>query len=113
MQTQQSLLRLLRIKFNMTNVFIQKNSVLVKPRVTEKSGIASELKNIFTFEVTKDATKGSVSKAISTLYKVKPVKVNIVNLPSKKVFVRGKWGQTPKIKKALVYLKKGDKIEFI
>ncbi|MEK9184777.1 MAG: 50S ribosomal protein L23 [Patescibacteria group bacterium] len=97
----------------MTNNVLQKNSVLLKPRVTEKSGIASEQKNIFTFEVTKDSTKSQIAQAIINLYKVTPLKVNIVNLPSKKVSIRGKWGQTPKVKKALVYLKKEDKIEFI
>ncbi|MCR4334596.1 MAG: 50S ribosomal protein L23 [Patescibacteria group bacterium] len=97
----------------MTSNAIQKNNVLLKPRVTEKSGLASEHKSVFTFEVSKDATKLQITKAINDLYKVIPVKVNIINLPSKRVLVRGKLGQTPKVKKALVYLKKGDKIEFI
>ena len=47
------------------------------------------------------------------MYKVSPMKVRIVNLPAKKVFVRGKWGEKTSVKKAYVYLKKGDKIEII
>jgi len=39
--------------------------------------------------------------------------VRIVNIPAKKVFVRGKRGQKNAIKKAYVELKKGDKIELI
>ncbi len=61
----------------------------------------------------KDAGKAQVSKAVSEIYKVEPVKVNIVKNPSKRVFVRGKKGVKSGVKKAYVYLKKGDKIEVI
>jgi large subunit ribosomal protein L23 len=81
-----------------------------KPRITEKAGIAGEA-NIYTFEVDKNATKGKIKQAVKELYKVTPVKVNIINLPVKNVFVRGKFGTQAGIKKALVFLKKGDKIE--
>jgi large subunit ribosomal protein L23 len=87
--------------------------VLVRPRITEKAGIQSETDRVYTFEVTKNATKGAIVKAVEELYKVAPIKVNIVNLPAKTKFVRGKWGRTTGVKKAFVYLKKGDKIEFI
>jgi large subunit ribosomal protein L23 len=84
---------------------------LYRPRITEKSGLANEAHNIYTFEVAKEATKSSVAKAIKALYKVTPVKVRTINLPGKTVFVRGRWGTKSAVKKALVYLKKGDKIE--
>lgn len=85
--------------------------VILRPRITEKSGIANEASNIYTFEVAKNATKGTVAQAIKAMYKVTPVKVRTISLPSKSVFVRGKWGTKSAVKKALVYLKKGDKIE--
>jgi len=88
-------------------------SCIVKPRITEKSGIQSETMNVYTFEVRKDATKGSIEKAIKELYSFTPLKVRIVNLPAKRVFARGKVGKKSGIKKAFVYLKKGDKIAFI
>jgi ribosomal protein L23 len=50
---------------------------------------------------------------VKELYKVTPVKVNIINLPAKIVFTRGKSGRKAGVKKAVVYLKKGDKIEFV
>ncbi len=87
--------------------------IILRPRITEKSGEASEKFNLYTFEVTKNATRPSIAKAIKTLYKVTPTKVRTVNLPAKKVFVRGKFGVKTSVKKALVYLKKGDKIEFV
>jgi large subunit ribosomal protein L23 len=85
--------------------------VLVKPRVTEKASFKAEMENVFVFEVTKDSNKKSISKAITELYKVTPIRVNIAKNPSKNVFIRGKRGVKTGVKKAYVFLKKGDKIE--
>jgi len=84
-----------------------------RPRLTEKSGIQAEKSQVYTFEITPKATKTMVKKAIAEMYKVTPVKVNITRLPNKNVFVRGRKGTKSGVKKAVVYLKKGDKIEFI
>ena len=89
------------------------SEIIIRPRITEKSGLMSESLNIYTFEVLKNSTKNSISKAIKTLYKVTPTKVRIVNLPAKDIVVRGKKGTQSAVKKALVYLKKGDKIKFV
>jgi len=93
-----------------TNTPVSFVHLIKKPRITEKAGIASE-SNVYTFEVDKNATKGKVKHAIAEMYKVSPVKVNIVNLHARKVFVRGKSGTQAGVKKALVFLKKGDKID--
>ncbi|NDB58059.1 50S ribosomal protein L23 [bacterium] len=85
-------------------------TTILRPRITEKAGIMSETQNVYTFEVAKNSTKDTIAKEIKTLYKVTPTKVRIVNLPARKVFVRGNKGVQSAIKKALVYLKKGDKI---
>jgi len=87
--------------------------IIKKPRITEKSGIQAETLGVYTFEVTDKANKKNITKAVKELYKVTPVKVNITNLPAKKVFSRGKVGRRSGVKKAVVYLKKGDKIEFV
>ncbi len=73
--------------------------------------MAVESLNIFTFEVAKNASKPAIAKAIKALYKVTPLKIRTINLPRKRVFVRGKFGAQPMTRKALVYLKKGDKID--
>jgi len=86
---------------------------ILRPRITEKAGLVSEKFNAYTFEVEKDATKKTVGHAVEALYKVTPKKIAIVRLPSRKVFIRGKAGVQSGIKKAIVYLKKGDKIEFV
>lgn len=89
------------------------SQIIIRPRITEKSGFLSESSNVYTFEVARNTTKHSVSQAIKALYKFNPIKVSIVNLPAKKILVRGKPGTKQAVKKALVYLKKGDKIEFV
>lgn len=90
------------------------NELIIKnPRITEKSGLQAEGAGVYTFEVMPKANKKSIAKAVLEIYKVKAVKVNIVNLPAKKVFSRGKTGRKASVKKAIVYLKPGDKIEFV
>lgn len=86
--------------------------VLTKPHITEKASMHAE-NNVYVFEVSKRANKATVRSIVKELYKVDPVKVNIVNLPAKKVVSRGIKGMKPGKKKALVYLKKGDTIEII
>jgi large subunit ribosomal protein L23 len=82
--------------------------------VTEKATYASGAKNpVYTFEVSPAATKPEIAKAIERKYKVKPVKVNIVSLPAKAIVVRGRRGMKTAIKKALVFLKPGDKIDLV
>lgn len=92
---------------------IKPASVLIRPRVTEKAALAGERQNVYAFEVSKDATKKSVSASIREVYKVTPLSVRLVSIPKKNVFVRGKRGVKGGGKKAYVYLKSGDKIEVI
>jgi large subunit ribosomal protein L23 len=86
--------------------------ILKNPRVTEKASFSYE-QDVYTFDIAPSANKTEIEKAIFELYKVKPVKVNVVRIPKKKTFIRGKAGTKGGGKKAYVYLKKGDKIEFV
>lgn len=89
------------------------NKTIIKnPRITEK-GTNLSSNNAYLFDVTKNANKTEVKKAVAEIYKVTPVKVNILKIPVKKTFVRGKSGTRGGGKKAVVYLKQGDKIEFV
>lgn len=87
------------------------SSVIVHPRITEKAVRKSE-QNVYTFEVKRSATKFQVRDAVKALYNVTPVKVNIVNKkPAKRaVGMRGTEKHVAGMKKAYVYLKKGDSI---
>ncbi len=90
-----------------------RKDVVIRPHITEKAGIAAESKGMYTFEVTRDANKATIMKAIEAMYNVSPVKVNIINRQSRSVVIRGRKGKIAGFKKALVFLKKGDKIEFV
>jgi large subunit ribosomal protein L23 len=89
-------------------------SVILSPRITEKAVGANE-KNVYTFIVRRDATKFTVADAVKALFKVTPVKVNIVNKSPRQFMSRSKGRvQSEKgMKKAYVYLKKGDRIDLV
>lgn len=89
-------------------------TIIKHPRITEKGSVSME-RNVYTFDVVPGATKAEIEKAIFELYKVRPVKVNVLAVPRKKVAIRGRAdaGQKGGGRKALVYLKAGDKIEFV
>lgn len=90
-----------------------KNSLILRaPRVTEKSTGLAE-KGAYVFVVDQKATKASVKSVFIAKYKVTPIRINIVNLPAKKTLRRGVRGFKSATKKAIVYLKSGDKIEIV
>ena len=82
----------------------------MQARVTEKAAFMQE-KNAYTFNVAPGANKAEIKKSILAIYKVKPTKVNILPVPKKRTFYKGKAGVRGGGRKAVVYLKKGDKIE--
>jgi large subunit ribosomal protein L23 len=86
--------------------------IIKHPRITEKAAILSG-DGVYTFEIDPKATKIDVARAIKAIYKVDPVKIAISKLPAKRKIIRGKRGKTAAVKKAVVYLKKGDTIEFV
>jgi large subunit ribosomal protein L23 len=89
--------------------------VLVRPHVTEKASDLSE-KGVYVFEINKLANKMHVRMAVEKIFKVKPVKIAISigsgklmrNRNNNRVQIKKQ-----EIKKAFVYLKQGDKIEFV
>jgi large subunit ribosomal protein L23 len=87
-------------------------TIIKNPRVTEKASFASE-QNVYTFDIAPSANKTEIRKAIFALYKVHPTRVNVLSVPKKNIMSKGKEGKRGGGRKALVYLKKGDKIEFI
>lgn len=80
------------------------------PWITEKATLLNE-QGAYVFRIAKKLNKKSVALAIKQTYKVEPEKVNVINIPSKRILLRRKHAQKPGYKKAIVYLKKGDKIE--
>jgi len=84
--------------------------VLLAPHITEKSTLSAE-KGIYAFRVAPSASKVMIRQAIADLYGYKPRKITIANMPAKTRSVRGKKGVKPGYRKAMIYLKEGDKIE--
>lgn len=84
--------------------------LILRPHITEKASMQSSA-NAYTFVVDASATKLGLLNEIKADHKVTPVKINITNLPAKKVFVRGKLGVVAGTKKAVIFLKKGDTIK--
>lgn len=97
----------------MADLNLKSKNALVRPRITEKAALANSETNAYVFEVSRNATKKAVSDSIREVYKVTPRKVNLLNIPKKQVFIRGKKGTKGGGKKAYVFLKKDDKIDIM
>jgi large subunit ribosomal protein L23 len=88
--------------------------VLRRPVVTEKSNFQNSNLHQYTFEVTSSANKGLVKDAIETLFDVKVVRVNMINVSPKRT---RRWKSRRLMvrrsgyKKAIVTLATGDTID--
>jgi large subunit ribosomal protein L23 len=83
--------------------------LILAHQITEKASLQSSA-NAYTFVVAKHATKLTLLAEIKKEYKVTPKAINITNMPRRTTFIRGKIGSQAGIKKAIVFLKKGDTI---
>jgi large subunit ribosomal protein L23 len=86
--------------------------LLKTPRLTEKSVRQKELHNQVTFLVEKAANKIEIKKTVESLFKVKVLAVNTVNVLGKDKRMGRYVGKRPDWKKAIITLKEGDKIEY-
>jgi large subunit ribosomal protein L23 len=84
--------------------------VIVAPIITEKATIASE-NNQFVFKVRRNATKPQIKAAVESLFEVKVTAVNTLLRKGKNKVFRGVRGTQQDIKKAIVTLADGDRID--
>ena len=84
--------------------------VILSPVITEKSSEASEANQVV-FKVRRNATKPEIKKAIETLFGVKVLAVNTLIRKGKSKRFRGIKGRQQDVKKAVVKLAEGDKID--
>jgi len=84
--------------------------VIRKPIITEKATNALEL-NQYTFEVDHRAAKPQIKAAIEDLFNVKVVGINTMNPPRRTRRVGKFSGKRSQVKKAIVRLAAGDKIQ--
>ena len=90
-------------------------SILIKPIITEKATLASELRNCLSFQVNTKANKVEIKKAVEAAYGVSVEKVRTINVrPDRKTkFTKTgiQHGKTNAVKKALVQLAEGETID--
>ncbi len=84
--------------------------VIVSPVITEKATMASE-QNKVVFKVRKDATKPQIKAAVERLFDVKVDSVNTLIRKGKTKVFRGTLGSQSDVKKAVVTLAEGHKID--
>jgi len=86
--------------------------IIKTPRITEKA-LQMTMQSTYVFEVAMDVTKRDVVTAVKSLYGITPVKVNIVRKAPRAYVARSRnrRGTKAGVKKAYVFLKKGDKID--
>ena len=86
--------------------------VLVKPTITEKSTLLQETGK-YTFEIAAKANKVEVKEAVQRNFNVKVLDVNITKLRGKRKRYGPRSVKQPDIKKAVVTLQPGDRINII
>ena len=87
-------------------------SVLIAPHVTEKTSLAMQNHNQYTFRVRRDASKTDIRKAIELMFDVKVAGVQVVNGPGKARRFGRTVGRTQDWKKAYVSLSPGQTIDY-
>ena len=87
-------------------------SVLLAPHVTEKTSLAMQNHNQYTFRVRRDATKTDIKQAVELMFDVKVKGVQVVNEPGKTRKFGRTVGRTQDWKKAYVSLAEGQAIDY-
>jgi len=84
--------------------------VILSPVITEKATLASE-RNQVIFKVARNATKPQIKEAVEKLFDVKVKSVNTLVRKGKKKAFRGSLGEQSDVKKAVVTLEEGQRID--
>ncbi|AZK44068.1 50S ribosomal protein L23 [Erysipelothrix piscisicarius] len=87
--------------------------IIVRPIVTEKTVAMQQNDNKVTFEVAKGSNKIEIRQAIEEIFNVKVEKINVINVLPRKKRVGRYEGQTKAVRKAIVKLAEGSKIEVL
>ena len=84
--------------------------VIISPVITEKATLGSEHNQVM-FKVAKHATKPQIKEAVEKLFDVKVKAVNTLVRKGKKKAFRGRPGVQSDVKKAIVTLEDGHRID--
>ena len=94
----------------MKNIDPRHYDVIVAPVVTEKATLASEHNKVL-FKVAAKATKPQIKEAVEKLFDVKVKSVNTLVRKGKIKAFRGSRGEQSDVKKAIVTLEEGHRID--
>jgi large subunit ribosomal protein L23 len=86
------------------------HDIIVSPVVTEKATMASE-HNKVVFRVASKATKPQIKEAVEKLFDVKVKRVNTLVRKGKTKVFRGSFGSQSDVKRAVVTLEEGHRID--
>lgn len=84
--------------------------ILLAPVVSEKSYALLD-ENKYTFLVDPRANKTEIKIAVEKVFGVKVISVNTMNRQGKRRRTRTGWGKRPDIKRAIVTVAEGDRID--
>ncbi len=85
-------------------------TIIRSPVITEKATMASE-HNKVVFKVRKNATKPQIKEAVEKLFDVKVKSVNTLVRKGKTKVFRGQFGSQSDVKRAIVTLEEGHRID--
>uniref|UniRef100_A0A7V3YKQ3 Large ribosomal subunit protein uL23 n=1 Tax=Candidatus Caldatribacterium californiense TaxID=1454726 RepID=A0A7V3YKQ3_9BACT len=87
-----------------------RRSIIIHPIVTEKS-VRLQKENKYVFRVDPRATKPEIKKAVEEMFGVTVLRVNTINVKGKKKRLGRFEGRTSSWKKAIVFVKPGERIK--
>jgi large subunit ribosomal protein L23 len=87
-------------------------NLLTAPHITEKTSLAMQNANTYSFRVLRASSKPEIKAAVELMFGVKVAKVNVVNETGKSRRFGKLQGRTQDIKKAYVRLAPGQTIDY-
>jgi large subunit ribosomal protein L23 len=87
-------------------------NLLTTPHITEKTSLAMQNANTYSFRVLRNSSKPEIKAAVELMFGVKVAKVNVVNETGKTRRFGKLQGRTQDIKKAYVRLAPGQTIDY-
>jgi len=86
-------------------------TIVRKALITEKGTVLREVRNVYSFEVARDANKIEIQRAIESIFRVKVVEVRTMQMRGKEKRMGRFAGRRNDWKKALITLQPDQKIE--
>ena len=92
---------------------MNQHSIIKRPLITEKASLQKELFDKYAFEVALTANKNQIRQAVESIFKVHVTDIQTIRIRGKYRRVGSSMGKKSNWKKAIVTLKKGEKIELV